>query len=149
MIWAPGLIGADITDYHIDALARFIEPGKIIIQLPDQPDPHDPWARAAFETFEILNRSTDARGRRFELIKVPDPIDIRVQSEEFLASYVNYYVCNGAVIVAAFGDRKADAVAQRALSELYPKREIVALNVDPIGEVGGGIHCATQHQPAV
>jgi agmatine deiminase len=57
-------------------------------------------------------------------------------------------VCNGGVIAAKFGDRETDAEAARILRELYPDREIVMLNVDPIGEIGGGIHCATQQQPA-
>ena len=59
---------------------------------------------------------------------------------------MNYYVCNGAVIAAEFGDR--DAEARDTLEKLYRGRKIITLNVDPIGEVGGGIHCATQQQPA-
>ena len=58
------------------------------------------------------------------------------------------YVCNGAVIVAEFGDKETDAEAVAALQRHFPDREIVALNIDPIGEVGGGIHCATQQMPA-
>ena len=76
-----------------------------------------------------------------------EPTRPRITSPDFVASYVNYYVCNGAVIAARFGDRKADAQARETLSQLYPGREIVTLDVDPIGEVGGGIHCATQQQP--
>ena len=71
-----------------------------------------------------------------------------IKSADFVASYVNYYVCNGAVISANFGDRETDREAARVLAALYPGREIVSLNVDPIGETGGGIHCATQQQPA-
>jgi agmatine deiminase len=44
MIWAPGIRGADITDYHIDALARFVGPGRIVIQMGDAIDPEDPWS---------------------------------------------------------------------------------------------------------
>ena len=66
-----------------------------------------------------------------------------------MSSYVNYYVCNGAVIAAEFGDAEADAEAARILADLYPGREVVTLNIDPVGEVGGGIHCATHEQPKV
>lgn len=149
IIWAPGIKGADITDYHIDALARFAGPGRIVIQLPSDVSPEDPWSVAAFETYEILKSATDARGRVFEMTIIPEPQDTRVTSQEFVASYVNYYVCNGAVIAPHFGDRKTDEEAAAKLSALYPDRELVALNVDPIGETGGGIHCATQQQPAV
>lgn len=146
-IWAPGIIGADITDYHIDALARFVAPGKVLIQLPEAVDPNDPWSVSAFETYEILKQSTDASGRALELVVIPEPVNIRSAAADFVASYVNYYVCNGAVITAEFGDRDADDTAQSMLRDLYPGRAIVGLNVDPLGENGGGIHCATQQQP--
>lgn len=149
IIWAPGVMGADITDYHIDSLARFVEPGRVLIQLPEVPDPSDSWSVSAFETYDVLKQSTDNAGRSPELIVLPEPFDTRVTSDDFAASYVNYYVCNGAVIAAQFGDRETDLQAQTTLSRLYPDREIVMLNVDPIGETGGGIHCATQQQPAV
>lgn len=149
IIWAPGVKGADITDYHIDALARFVAPGKALIQLPDKIYPGDPWSRAAFESYDILSQATDAEGRKLELVVIPDPQKTRVESDDFVASYVNYYVCNGAVVAARFGDAEADAIAAETLAELYPGREIVTLDIDPVGEVGGGIHCATQQQPAV
>lgn len=148
LIWAPGVKGGDITDYHIDALARFVEPGKVLMQLPHKIYPDDPWSAAAFETCEILKSATDAAGRKLEITVLPEPENPRIKSLDFVASYVNYYVCNGAVIAAQFGDRFTDGQAGNVLSTLYPDREIVMLNVDPIGEVGGGIHCATQQQPA-
>lgn len=150
MIWAPGVKGKDITDYHIDALARFTEPGTILIQLPDEADAEeDVFAASAYETHDILAVASDVDGKKFEIVVLPQPYDIRIKAEDFVASYVNYYVCNGAVIAAQFGDRAVDAEAKQTLGELYPDREIVMLNVDPIGECGGGIHCATQQQPKV
>ncbi len=149
VIWAPGIKGADITDYHIDALARFVAPGRLLIQMGETIDRQDPWSVAAFVTRDILAKATDAAGNALELIVLPEPVDIRVDSPDFVASYVNYYVCNGAVISAQFGDSIADAGAAKLLADLYPGREIVTLNIDPVGEVGGGIHCATHQQPKV
>ena len=149
MIWAPGVRGADITDYHIDSLARFAAPGSVLIQMPDKVRKKDPWSRAAFETYDILQGETDAHGRRFTLETIAEPYDTRITSDDFVASYVNYYVCNGAVIAAKFGDDETDELALATLERHYPGREVIALNVDPLGEVGGGIHCATQQQPAV
>ncbi len=151
VIWAPGIKGADITDYHIDALARFVKPGQVLIQLPDSVDRSDPWSVSAFETYGILKQARDAQGRKLDLVVLPSPgyDRIRSRSIEFVSSYVNYYVCNGAVIGAEFGDDRADAEAARILGQLYPGREIISLDVDPIGEAGGGIHCATQQQPKV
>ena len=150
MIWAPGVVGADITDYHIDALARFIKPGQVLIQLPRAKSSGDPWSVAAFETYDILKRATDASGRALDVIVIEDPVPSRIRSRksDFVSSYVNFYVCNGAVISAEFGDDKADAAATELLRQLYPGRAVASLNIDPIGEAGGGIHCATQQQPA-
>jgi len=147
MIWAPGVKGADITDDHIDALARFVRPGVVAIQTPTRVDPSDPWSRSAFETRDILANAVDAAGRRLVLERLPEPRRPRVKADDFVASYVNYYVCNGAVIAAQFGDKDADREARAALARLYPGREVVTLDVDAIGLVGGGIHCATQQQP--
>ncbi len=148
MIWAPGIRGADITDYHIDALARFVAPGKVLIQLGESIDPNDPWSVSGHETLAILERATDAAGNPLEIVRLPDPIDIRSRNADFVASYVNYYVCNGAVIAAQFGDSRADGEARELLQSLYPGREVEMLEIDAIGESGGGIHCATQQQPA-
>ncbi|MEM6693827.1 MAG: agmatine deiminase family protein [Pseudomonadota bacterium] len=142
MIWSEGVRGQDITDYHIDSLARLTGPGRVLINLPDAPDPYDPFHRAARQTHQRLQ----AAGLEIEVI--PEPVRRRVRSPDFVASYANYYVCNGAVITAQFGDRETDAIAQAALSRHFPGREIILLNVDPLGELGGGIHCATQQMPA-
>ncbi|MDO5632774.1 MAG: agmatine deiminase family protein [Paracoccus sp. (in: a-proteobacteria)] len=149
VIWAPGIVGADITDYHIDALARFVKPGQIVIQMGADIDPGDPWSAAAFETRDILAAATDAKGHKLELVVLPEPYDIRAEADDFVSSYVNYYVCNSAVIAAQFGDVEADEKAGAILADLYPDREIIMLDVDPVGEVGGGIHCATHEQPKV
>ena len=147
LIWAPGIKGADITDYHIDALARFVKPGQVLIQLGKSPDRSDPWSVAAFETYNILKSARDAQGRLLDIVIIPEPVRIRSRSKTFVSSYVNYYVCNGGVIGAEFGDDTADADAEAILKQLYPGRQVISLNVDPIGEAGGGIHCATQQKP--
>jgi len=141
-IWSPGVKGQDITDYHIDSLARFTGPGRVLINLPDYPDPRDDFHSAALDTHDTLV----AAGLEVEVI--PEPNKRRVKSQDFVASYANYYACNGAIIAAQFGDRETDTLATQALQRHYPGREIVTLNVDALGEVSGGIHCATQQMPA-
>ena len=148
MIWAPGVIGEDITDYHIDALARFVGPGRVLIQIDDEIDPSDPWSRAAHQTLRVLEQARDLQGRPLQIIKLPEPETTRSNAPDFVSSYINYYVCNDAVIAAQFGDTHADGLVREMLGDLYPGRHIVMLDVDPIGESGGGIHCATQQQPA-
>lgn len=143
MIWSEGVRGEDITDYHIDSLARFTGPARVLINLPDDPDPRDPFHNAALDTHDVLL----AAGLKVEVI--PEPVQRRVKGIDFVASYANYYVCNGAVIAAEFGDPEADAIAKDALERHYPGRKIITLNVDPLGELGGGIHCATQQMPSI
>ncbi|MCP5087529.1 MAG: agmatine deiminase family protein [Rhodobacteraceae bacterium] len=147
MLWAPGIWGEDITDYHIDSLARFVAPGHVLIQLPNNPDPSDIWQTVPYETHDILAATRGVNGNLVKLTVIPDPLKRRVKSPDFVASYANYYVCNGAVIAAQFGDARADRFAADTLADLHPGRSVVTLNVDPLGELGGGIHCATQQQP--
>ena len=143
MIWSEGVRGNDITDYHIDSLARFVGRGKVLINLPDEPDLSDPFHLAALDTYDVLVSAG------LEVFVIPEPNKIRkMYSADFVASYVNYYVCNGGVIAARFGDSETDKLAEDTLRKFYPEREIVSLNVDALGEIGGGIHCATQQMPA-
>ncbi|MGR3677808.1 MAG: agmatine deiminase family protein [Paracoccaceae bacterium] len=143
VIWSKGVYGEDITDYHIDGLARFTAPGRVLLNMPEAPDLDDPFHRAALQT---RDRLLDAG---LDVDVIPEPNQRRVRSYDFVASYVNYYVCNGAVIAAQFGDRATDRIAHNSLVRHYPGREIVTLNVDLLGELGGGIHCATQQMPKV
>lgn len=142
IVWAPGVAGLDVTDYHIDSLARFVGPDRLLMNLPQNPDPGDPFHRAALRTQAAL---IDA-GLTVDVVFEPERV--RVDDPNFVAAYVNYYVCNGAVLTAEFGDAQADAAAVAALRQAYPDREIVALNADALGAAGGGIHCATQQMPA-
>ena len=114
-----------------------------MINLPDEPVAGDAFHKAANETHDTLISS----GLTLEII--PEPIKRRVKSHDFVASYANYYACNGAVIAAQFGDKETDSIATHALKKHFRDREVVSLNVDTLGEIGGGIHCATQQMPAV
>ena len=142
MIWSEGVYGEDITDYHIDSLARFTGAGRVLVNMPQEIDPYDPFHLAAQDTLAALRKA----GLSVDVI--PEPNRRRVDDLDFVASYANYYACNGAVIMAQFGDSETDQEAQAAMARHYPGREIVALNVDALGEIGGGIHCATQQLPA-
>ncbi|MFI6317082.1 agmatine deiminase family protein [Nonomuraea sp. NPDC050556] len=146
-IWVKGVKGKDITDYHIDALARFSEPGVVVIGVPPEDAPQDVWTAAYDQARKVLSQAVDARGKRLELVDLPEPEDIGRRGDGFLATYVNYYVVNGGVIVPRFGDKKADKDAAAIIGDLYPGREIVQVPVDTLGEGGGGIHCSTQQMP--
>ncbi|MFG2825096.1 agmatine/peptidylarginine deiminase [Kitasatospora sp. NPDC048365] len=148
VIWFTGIKGQDITDDHVDATSRFLAGGGGLVQMPLATDT-DVWAQDARQQYQILSTSTNAAGSPIPVTKLqgPDYYKIRSTSADFVAAYANYYVCNGAVIAAQFGDTSADSAARATLTRLFPGRVIEQLNIDYLGAGGGGIHCVTQQQP--
>ena len=147
IIWLPGIAGRDITDGHTDFYARFAAPGVVVAAMDEDPASYD--HAVTRRHLEILRQATDARGQRLrvEVLKAPATVRRRFETDEFAAGYVNFYVCNGAVIAPQFGDARADANARALLRELFVRREVVQLDIDAIAAGGGGIHCTTQQQP--
>jgi agmatine deiminase len=148
IIWIDGLAGADITDGHIDTLARFIDPTTIVIDQPAFPDDaEDPWLEVAETTRSEIEAATTADGQPYEVVAMTQPQNPRGSGDSFLSTYMNFYVCNGAVIAPEFGDAEADAKAKQQLAEMFPDREIELVPIDALAAGGGGIHCATQQEP--
>ncbi|MFF2149627.1 agmatine deiminase family protein [Kitasatospora sp. NPDC058190] len=150
VIWFKGVAGQDITDCHVDALARFAEPGTVVLHRPAADTPPDVWTTASAQALQVLQSATDARGRTLKVVDLPEPdVDlIQGAGKNFLATYINYYVCNGGVIVPRFGDKAADDRAAGIIGDLHPGRKVTQLTINHIAAGGGGIHCATQQQPA-
>ena len=148
VIWFPGIRGHDITDDHVDATSRFTGRADGLVQVPP-PSENDRWARDARQQERLLAKASDAHGRAIvvERLRGPHYARIRSRNRDFVASYANYYLCNGAVIAAQFGDQSADAAAKATLARIFPGRVIETLNIDHLGAGGGGIHCVTQPQP--
>ncbi|MEO3975062.1 agmatine deiminase family protein [Streptomyces sp. CAU 1734] len=149
VIWLEGVRGEDITDAHVDSLVRFTEPGVVLLDRAYPGTPPDSWSRSADQAKSVLSKATDARGRRFEVIDLPQPDLRRITGEgdDFLATYANFYIANDAVFMPRFGDRKADSRARSILREHFPDRDIVPVVIDTVASGGGGIHCATHDQP--
>ncbi|WP_196159797.1 agmatine/peptidylarginine deiminase [Reinekea sp. G2M2-21] len=149
IIWLPGIKGKDITDGHTDFYARFARPGVVIAGYDPFPESFD--HEVTKRHLEILNQTTDANGRKIEVVVLEAPATVRktFDSEDFAAGYINFYVCNGAVIAPEFGDAVADAAAKRELQKAFPGRDVVQLNIDAIAAGGGGIHCTTQQEPRI
>ncbi|WP_035802931.1 agmatine deiminase family protein [Kitasatospora mediocidica] len=150
VIWFTGISGQDITDDHVDATSRFLGDGSGLVQMPLSTDT-DVWSNDERQQYKALSAATDAQGVPMQVTQLqgPDYNRIRSTNPDFVGSYANYYLCNGAVISAQFGDTNADNAAYDSLSALFPDRVVEQLDIDALGAGGGGIHCVTQQQPAV
>lgn len=151
-IWFKGVKGEDITDDHIDGLARFISPGVVLLSRPAS-DADQTWFDHYDDAKKVLLQSTDARGRHFEIHEVVEASNVdfpeRYTDGPPALNYVNFFVVNGGVVMPKFGDEEADADAKTAIQGLFPEREVVQVQLHWIALTGGGIHCATQQVPLV
>ncbi|MFE7799796.1 agmatine/peptidylarginine deiminase [Nocardia sp. NPDC057440] len=148
IIWLPGIAGEDITDGHTDFYARFAGPGVVVAGLDSDPDSFD--YDVTRRHLDILHSATDVHDRplRVEVLEGPSTVRPKFENDDFAAGYINFYVCNGAVIGPEFGDPDTDGAAKSTLERLFPGREVVQINIDGIASGGGGIHCTTQQEPA-
>ncbi|WP_172384658.1 agmatine deiminase family protein [Streptomyces sp. MNP-20] len=149
VIWLAGVRGEDITDAHVDSLVRFTAPGVVLLDQAFPGTPPDSWSRSADQARSVLSKATDARGRRFEIVDLPQPDLDRITGEgdDFVSTYANFYIANDAVFMPKFGDRKADDRARGILQDHFPKRDVVPVRIDTIASGGGGIHCSTHDEP--
>ncbi|MBD0743088.1 agmatine deiminase family protein [Streptomyces sp. CBMA152] len=150
VLWLAGVRGKDITDAHVDSIARFTAPGVVLVDQAFPANPPDVWSRAADQARQVLKQATDARGRRLEIVDLPQPdLDkITGRGDAFVSTYTNFYVANSAVFMPRFGDAQADDRAKGILQEHFPKRDVVPVKIDTIASGGGGIHCSTHDQPS-
>jgi agmatine deiminase len=148
VIWLPRGLTKDYDRFgtrgHIDILTCFVRPGLVLAH--NQLDPSHPDHEICAEYLGILRNSTDAKGRALEVVEVPAPATTHIDGEIVDWSYLNHYICNGAVILCTFDDPNDD-VAIDILAKVYPGREIVPHDARDIFACGGGIHCITQQQP--
>lgn len=148
VIWLKNGLDGDETDGHVDNIACFAAPGKIIIQTCD--DPNDDNYRITLENLEILNNSTDAKGRKFEIIPIAQPPRTEYKGERLTLSYLNFYFVNDGIILPIFGGsaEETDKMAEKVLSETFPNRRIRTVDGTAVIKEGGNVHCTTQQMPA-
>ncbi len=146
VLWLDhGYLEGDDTDAHIDTLARFAPDERIVFQVCDDPaDPHhDELQRMAAELAAL--RTAD--GRPYQLHPLPWAKPILDQGRRLAASYANYLIVNGAVLVPAYGDQ-ADHDAARIIGDAHPGREIVQVPCRALIWQNGSLHCITMQLPA-
>nr|WP_294973412.1 agmatine deiminase family protein [uncultured Pseudomonas sp.] len=148
-IWLPGdpqYVTGDVTDGHVDGVCAFARPGVLLVDATR--DTSSAYAEVARENRRVLELATDAKGRSFELIELFEAsAAVDPEAEVFCASYTNFYLANGAVIMPAYGIA-ADDEAAATLARAFPGREVVPVRINHLAHGGGGVHCITQQQPA-
>jgi agmatine deiminase len=146
VVWLGEGIEGDDTDGHVDDVARFVRPGTVVCaRESDRSDPN----HAPLEELGLrLRAARDSAGRRLEVIDLPMPEPVLADGEYLPASYANFYVCNGAVLVPVFGCAN-DKPALEVLRRLLPRREIVPIPSRTLVRGLGAVHCLTQQQPAL
>jgi len=144
-IWlGEGCVGDD-THGHIDDIARFVAPGVIVLAYEEDPA-DDENHRRSVDNMRRLELAGAGRGA-LKVVKIPFPRAVEMHGERLPASYANFYIANGVVIVPTFNDPN-DRIALNALAELMPDREVVGIHsVDLVWGLGT-LHCLSQQQPA-
>jgi agmatine deiminase len=162
VVWLGAGVPGDETGGHVDNLACFVKPGVVLLTWCD--DPADPHYAVSREAEARLLAATDAQGRAITVERIPMPTPMFITAEEaagidqttsgmnraagerLAASYVNFYIANGAIIAPSFSV-STDAPARDVLARLFPEREVVQVPAREILLGGGNIHCITQQQP--
>lgn len=150
IIWIDEGLKNDHTDGHIDNIARFVAPGRVVCQAPSGPD--DPNAATLDAIAATLAGATDASGRRLEVVRIPGVGLYRNAAGEVApASHMNFIIGNGVVVVPVYGTA-TEAAALNALAKVFPDRKVVGVPSRGLlgsGTAGGGsFHCITQQEPA-
>ena len=163
VIWLERGIYNDETNEHVDNICAFVRPGEVVLGWTD--DENDPQYAMSKSCLDILENETDAMGRKIKVHKLPIPKtpicvteedlggyefedgeDTREVGERLAASYVNFYISNGGVVVPQFGDEH-DRTAVEILGTVFPERKICPIPARDILLGGGNIHCITQQIP--
>lgn len=163
VLWLPRGIYMDETNEHVDNIVHYVAPGQLVMAwTDDKDDPQYPLSKA---TLDYLTGERDAKGRKLKIHKIHIPDEVLITKEESqgvesldgtlprkegdrqAASYANFYIANGAVVLPLFGDEIHDKAAIDILTGIFPDREIIGIYAREIILGGGNIHCITQQQP--
>ncbi|HTU68179.1 MAG TPA: agmatine deiminase [Steroidobacteraceae bacterium] len=162
VVWLGQGVVEDETDGHVDNMACFVKPGVVALHWAD--DPADPQHEHSRDALERLRHARDARGRAFDVIKLPMPGPLEFTAEEaatlllrdtshrrsagmrLAGSYVNFYIANKGIVMPLL-DKKTDRSAAAKLKRAFPGRQVVGVPAREILLGGGNIHCITQQVP--
>jgi agmatine deiminase len=143
-IWlGEGCVGDD-THGHVDDIARFVGPDTVVLAYEE--DPADENHRRMADNLRRLQLAGGARGA-LRVVTLPFPRAVEMHGERLPASYANFYVGNGVVLMPTFNDRN-DRVALNTLAALMPDHDVIGIHAVDLVWGLGTLHCLTQQQPA-
>ncbi len=145
IIWLDKGIVGDDTHGHVDDITRFVNPTTIVTAV--EKDTSDKNHAILAENLKRLKKARDAKGKQFTIATLPMPRPVAFEGQRLPASYANFLIANGLVLVPVFND-PADRIALNVLAELFPKREVVPVYCGDFVWGLGTIHCASQQEPA-
>ncbi len=147
VLWLKDGLAGDDTDGHIDNLARFFKPDGILLAHTE--DPANPNFEALQENGRRVHDFRTPDGLPFDCVHLPMPSLSDASGEPLAASYLNYLVLNGAVLVPSYRQPELDRRALDVLGDCFPGREVVGFDCSDIIHEGGALHCMSQNQPLV
>ena len=144
VIWLGNGVTGDDTHGHVDDITRFVAPDTVVTVV--ESDPKDPNYEPLRDNMQRLRAATDQDGKSLAIIELPMPSPVVFEGRRLPASYGNFYVANGVVLVPVFNDPN-DRVALDILADLFPEREVVGIYSGDLIWGFGAMHCMTQQEP--
>jgi agmatine deiminase len=146
ILWlGDGIVGDD-TDGHVDDITRFVNTDTVVTAVEE--DPADPNHKPLQDNLKRLQTMKDQDGRALKVVTIPMPGPIEYDGQRLPASYANFYIANGVVLVPTYNHTN-DQRALDMLQKLFPSRRVVGINCVEMVWGLGAIHCVTQQQPKV
>jgi agmatine deiminase len=145
VIWLDKGIAGDDTHGHVDDLARFVAPDTVVSMVEN--NSRDVNHQPLRANLRRLQAARDQAGKPLNIIELPMPTPVVFEQRRLPASYANFYIANGVVLVPVFNDPN-DRIALNALAELLPNREVVPIYSGDLVWGLGTMHCMTQQQPS-
>jgi len=145
VIWLGNGIEGDDTDGHIDDVARFVGPRRVVVAA--ELNTADPNHDALAADRDLLEGAADESGSSLEVVEIPMPARLDVAEGRLPASHMNFYIGNGAVLVPTF-EGETDKRAIRILEDIFPRREVHGIDCRALVYGLGTIHCVTQQVPS-
>jgi agmatine deiminase len=145
VIWLNRGIAGDDTHGHVDDISRFVAPKTIVTAI--EPDSSDANHEPLVENLQRLKATRTPDGKQFTLVELPLPRPVIFRGQRLPASYANFYIANGLVLVPTFNDPN-DRVALNILAQVFPRREVIGIHCVDLVWGLGTLHCMTQQQPA-